>query len=262
MIPRRIFQTWKSKTVIPPNMEYWQSTWKKHNPAYEFVLWDDADNREFIKTYYPWFLEKYDSYDAEIKRADAIRYFYLYHYGGIYVDMDFECIRNIDQICELERDFDIILGKMGADDYEDHDDNIPNAIMLSKPRQPFWLFVIIRLMEADAKLGPELCTGPVILKRTLEYYSSLHAENSEPVPESYKDILNNIPAEMHPVAPSNSSRVIVVKSHIFYPINWRVWDEQVKFRHPVIYGDQIYNSEKVAEMFPESFAVTYWTHSW
>ena len=80
MIPRRIFQTWKSKTDIPENMSYWQSTWRKHNPDYVYQLWDDEDNRNFIKEYYPWFLEKYDSYDVMIKRADAIRYFYLYHY--------------------------------------------------------------------------------------------------------------------------------------------------------------------------------------
>jgi len=37
---------------------------------------------------YPWFLETWDSYPFPIERADAIRYFALVHYGGIYIDLD------------------------------------------------------------------------------------------------------------------------------------------------------------------------------
>jgi len=37
---------------------------------------------------YPWFLETFDSYPYNIERADVIRYFALYHFGGIYLDLD------------------------------------------------------------------------------------------------------------------------------------------------------------------------------
>ena len=37
---------------------------------------------------YPWFLEDWDQYEFPIQRADAIRYFVLSHYGGIYIDLD------------------------------------------------------------------------------------------------------------------------------------------------------------------------------
>ena len=37
---------------------------------------------------YPWFLETFDNYQFPIQRADAIRYFVLAHYGGIYIDLD------------------------------------------------------------------------------------------------------------------------------------------------------------------------------
>ena len=43
--------------------------------------------------------EIYDNYDVNIKRVDAVRYFYLYHFGGLYVDLDFECIKNIPDQC-------------------------------------------------------------------------------------------------------------------------------------------------------------------
>lgn len=47
--------------------------------------------RDFISDEYPWFLETWDAYPMPIQRADAIRYFVLHHYGGIYLDMDTLC---------------------------------------------------------------------------------------------------------------------------------------------------------------------------
>ncbi len=37
---------------------------------------------------YPWFLDTWDAYPFDIERADAIRYFALAHYGGVYLDLD------------------------------------------------------------------------------------------------------------------------------------------------------------------------------
>lgn len=62
------------------------------------MLWTDAGSREFIATQYPWFLDTFDNYTYNIERADAIRYFVLHHYGGIYVDLDIGCLRPMDQL--------------------------------------------------------------------------------------------------------------------------------------------------------------------
>ena len=51
-------------------------------------LWTDKKAREFIAAEYPWFLETFDGYTYPIQRADAIRYFVLHHFGGIYIDLD------------------------------------------------------------------------------------------------------------------------------------------------------------------------------
>lgn len=62
--------------------------------------WTDDLAREFIAAKYPWFVDIWDAYPFPIQRADAIRYFVLHHYGGIYLDMDTLCNRTIplDQI--------------------------------------------------------------------------------------------------------------------------------------------------------------------
>ena len=51
-------------------------------------LWTDAKSRELIATEYPWFLSTFDNYSQPIQRADAIRYFVLSRYGGVYIDLD------------------------------------------------------------------------------------------------------------------------------------------------------------------------------
>ena len=54
----------------------------------EYMFWSDHDSRELIRTDFPWFLHTFDAYKHPIQRADAIRYFVLYKYGGVYCDMD------------------------------------------------------------------------------------------------------------------------------------------------------------------------------
>lgn len=70
-----------------------------HNPL---QLWTDELARDFISTEYPWFVENWDGYAFPIQRADAIRYFVLHHYGGIYLDMDTFCNETIP-LEELEK---------------------------------------------------------------------------------------------------------------------------------------------------------------
>lgn len=51
-------------------------------------LWSSAESREFLQREYSWFLPIYDSYRHPVQRVDALKYFIMRHYGGIYVDMD------------------------------------------------------------------------------------------------------------------------------------------------------------------------------
>jgi mannosyltransferase OCH1-like enzyme len=99
LIPRILHQTWQSND-IPEDWRAFHQSWRTHNPAWEFMFWTDAGARNFIATGYPWFLETYDAYQAPVMRADSLRYFLLGHYGGVYADMDYECLRPLDEILQ------------------------------------------------------------------------------------------------------------------------------------------------------------------
>lgn len=87
--------------------------------------------------HYPWFLQTYDELSKQIHRIDAVRYMYLHHYGGVYVDLDFESIKPMDDYLNGKQ---LVLGVMGPDKNRPH--SIPNAFMASRPRHPFWIKVL------------------------------------------------------------------------------------------------------------------------
>lgn len=59
--------------------------------------------------HYPSFLPTFDSYKYPIQRADAIRYFVLHRFGGIYMDLDVGCKRDFAPL--LSGDWDVVLMK-------------------------------------------------------------------------------------------------------------------------------------------------------
>jgi mannosyltransferase OCH1-like enzyme len=99
-IPRIIHQTWKGE-ALPEDYARYRRTVHDHHPDWEHRLWTDADNRRLIAECYPWFLETYDGYKHTIERVDAVRYFILLHHGGVYIDLDMECLKPLDPLLEI-----------------------------------------------------------------------------------------------------------------------------------------------------------------
>jgi mannosyltransferase OCH1-like enzyme len=60
----------------------------------------DADNLSFISSQYPEYLELYTGFKYNIQRVDLVRYMYMDHYGGVYADLDLECIKSVDALLE------------------------------------------------------------------------------------------------------------------------------------------------------------------
>ncbi|OBT81592.1 hypothetical protein VE02_10047, partial [Pseudogymnoascus sp. 03VT05] len=96
-IPRIIHQTYKT-TETPSQWAEAQNSCRSLNPSYQYFLWTDLSARDLIRTKYGWFLPTYDSYPYAIQRADALRYFVLWQYGGIYIDLDIGCRRSLDPL--------------------------------------------------------------------------------------------------------------------------------------------------------------------
>ena len=173
MIPKIIHQTWKTEGV-PRSFGFFQQSWQRHHPDWEYCLWTDRDNREFIARHYPWFLPIFDGYATPICRVDAVRYFLLRHYGGVYADLDFECLRPLDDLLEGR---EAVLGLEPDRHMDWHHEKMAehaalacNAWMASRPGHPFWDHVIDWLVREHRRPGPLDATGPFLLTRALESY--------------------------------------------------------------------------------------------
>ena len=92
--PKLIHRQWKTAHNVPDDNSqgFYFSKWQEvfPEPEYKHLLWTDTSARDLIREHFSWFLEIYDGYKHNIQRADAVRYFILLHYGGLYADLDYE----------------------------------------------------------------------------------------------------------------------------------------------------------------------------
>ncbi|MBN1148032.1 MAG: glycosyltransferase [Anaerolineales bacterium] len=174
-IPPILHQTWKDEN-LPLEFVKYQRTWQERHPDWAYRLWTDADNREFLRQHYPWFLPIYYGYTEPIKRADAVRYFILHHYGGVYVDLDFECLRPLEPLLAGKQ---VVFGLEPDEHLEIHFPGgrglrqiVCNAFMSSIPGHPFWEHVFKQLVAYHKSPGPLDATGPFLLTRAYESYAN------------------------------------------------------------------------------------------
>ena len=165
---RIIHQTWKSDN-IPSYYQKWIHSWKENHSEWDYMFWSDNDLRDFISTNYNWFIKTYDGYSKNIMRVDAARYFLLYHYGGLYVDMDVECYRAIDDLiynkCVLFREYpdDFLQTEIGSQNI------ITNSIMYSDASSPLFKMLVNSLdIKSQQNISNEnlnviYTTGPMFL---------------------------------------------------------------------------------------------------
>src|SRR6185369_15034321 len=92
-IPKIIIQTWKTKK-LPKECEEWSLSWKKMNPDFKYMLFDDKDCYKFIHNNYKNYLDLYESLSI-IEKTDLFRYLVLHKYGGVYADIDTTCFKPI-----------------------------------------------------------------------------------------------------------------------------------------------------------------------
>ena len=161
--PRIIHQTWKTH-ALPDNFKKWSQQCKKLHPTWQYFFWTDAMNREFILAHYPWFIRTYDGYDIHIKRVDAVRYFWLYHYGGVYLDLDMVCIKAFDPLLKTGK---AIFGYQLEDVHGDG--AVANAFMASPPRHPLFRILIDTLHTVQDEIVVK-ATGPTFLTDSIDRY--------------------------------------------------------------------------------------------
>lgn len=101
MIPKIIHFCWLSDDPVPADLQKNMDSWKEKLPGYEFRKWDFS---VFDKNSSIWVKEAFENKKYAFA-CDFIRIFAVYHYGGIYLDMDVEVVRSFDPLITQSRMF-------------------------------------------------------------------------------------------------------------------------------------------------------------
>lgn len=157
MIPRIFHQIWINyeNPELPDRFRAYRDGWLTKHPHWEYRLWN-LENLDFS----PRKLSLIKSAKNYAQMSDILRYEILLHHGGVYLDTDFECQKNIDPILNGVNNFAcsednriISIGIIGS---------VPNSVYMERC-----------LNELPLELGLSSTpneTGPVHFTRVLLNY--------------------------------------------------------------------------------------------
>ena len=139
---------------MPKLYERYIRTWRDYNPDWDHMLWTDK-NLPTLQNQ-----RLFNDAKGIVQKADLLRMEVVYQYGGIYVDTDFECYKNMNNIL-IDVDFFATGEKLGV---------IGNAIFGAIKHSPILLRLIKNARQSikeNKQYGPNIKTGPVYFTRNI-----------------------------------------------------------------------------------------------
>lgn len=98
MIPKKIHYCWFGRNPLPDIAIKCMESWQKHCPGYEIIRWDesncDLSINQFVEQAYE---EKKWAFVSDYYRLKVVE-----EHGGIYLDVDVELLKPLDDLLELD----------------------------------------------------------------------------------------------------------------------------------------------------------------
>ena len=174
IIPKLIHQTVPSKANLSCEQIANVESWRALNKDHVHKLWDDNELLVFVRTHYPGLSPlPFEHYLTGTERADVFRLLVLRTLGGIYADIDVECVQPIRQWPMRPQ----ALTVLGVEYYSVAKDNpkLINWVVVAAPQQPIFRAVprllkdsIVReffaLARSQKSLTTERYTGGIIAR--------------------------------------------------------------------------------------------------
>ena len=158
-----------------PRKKEWEDAHKScmsMSSDFKHMMWNTSTIRQFLLKEYSWFVPTFDSYKYPVQRFDVARYFLLYHYGGVYIDMDIYCREQLSAvISSFPQNSRVILrATHPAND-------VATSLLFGHTKNTFFYFVTQRLQGAKHDsflpyISIMFSTGPRFLSNS--YYDYEH----------------------------------------------------------------------------------------
>lgn len=188
MIPKKIYQSWKTKE-LPKDAEENVKKLLELNPEYDYELSDDQDCKQFLLEH---FGEEYALAFDIIKpgafKCDYWRYAKLYVLGGVYLDMDLVPEVPFSEIIDEEDEFVSVADQWA---FSVPKCTIYQAFLAVAPKHPVmyysFIFSFSNIMTRRSDLFDLFSiTGPVVVGQSLNMFWG------------YEDTHRNIISGLHP----------------------------------------------------------------
>lgn len=136
-IPKIIHQIWLGPKPLPKDYQAYGLGWQKKHPSWEYRLWRERDLETIPFKEKPY----YDEAQSYGEKSDLARIAILRHCGGVYLDVDMECVTPLDPLrSRYQAAFCLrsipVLYLASRKDYE-----LPyiccNSFMMMRPHAPF-----------------------------------------------------------------------------------------------------------------------------
>jgi inositol phosphorylceramide mannosyltransferase catalytic subunit len=156
------------------SLKKYRDSWLIKNPDWTYICWNLDRCDSLIFTHYPEHREMYEKYPYQIQKCDAVRYFILHRYGGIYADMDYHCIKSFTEVLQRFHNPIYLVETPNKVSGEAH---VSNSLMYSSPNHVFWKKLFIEMEKNrytpyyyGRHLTIMFTTGPGILNRVYNRY--------------------------------------------------------------------------------------------
>lgn len=175
--PRIVHQVYLGYSgPMPDEWKNYHEIWKEQVEAngWEMMLWDLQMCRNLIlESDFPEFIDAFDNYKYGVQKADAIRYFILYKYGGIYSDLDVYPNMDITPMLEMYEQNTSIKAMFCM---SPQDRKLSNWFMVARPESRFFLKCISLMSERHNKTMVNKhftvlwTTGPIMVQSVYNSY--------------------------------------------------------------------------------------------
>ncbi len=233
-VPKIVHQTWKNKephSALRACVESFQFM----NPDWDVRYYTDDECLAWIKLHCSELMESYLSFPIGIHRADLFRILVLYFEGGVYADLDVECIRPLDElISRLDIEKSVYLTRDHPVHERIHFGGRPmymNDFMIAEPHDPLIEEILKWMLRCpptnSSSANAVMDTGPGVMSSVIEMLGG----------------------------PEQFSTLQVMPTPWIHPLP----DMNCKFHESQFYQNSIASRDWLNR---EVFVVHYWFHTW
>jgi len=163
-IPHMVHQIWNDRNI--PYDVYrseWIESWPLHHPDWLYVLWTGDTLLRLASARYPQYEYFVSENVSPVVRADFGRLMVLRHWGGLYVDLDYLCLRPVD---ELLKGRQLVIPEVRPG-------TVTNSFIASVPDHPLLNLALEEAVDRGAKLdrkNVQWVCGPVLMRDVIDQY--------------------------------------------------------------------------------------------